>query len=51
MLVDKQDSNVLPLLREPIKSLLDRGVFRFCINDQEILLGIWGLSDMLGEDC
>lgn len=47
MLVDKQDANVLALLCETIKSLLNRMVVCLRVYDQEVLLCIRRRSDML----
>ena len=40
MLIDQQNSNVFPIMRIPIKRLLDLGGLGLGIDDEEILLGI-----------
>lgn len=47
MLVNKKDSDVFPLLGEPVKCLLYSLVFGFGVHDKEVLLCIRRLCDML----
>lgn len=42
MLINQHNSNILPLLREIRKGLLDRCVLRFGVDDEEVLLGVGG---------
>ena len=47
MLIDQEDGDILPLLRERHKGLLDSRVLSLRINDEEVLLGIRRCGDML----
>jgi hypothetical protein len=47
MLVDQENTNILPLSGEPVESFFDGRVFGLAVDDQEVLLRIWWLSDML----
>lgn len=50
MLIDEEDGNVLPLLREAIECLLYGRVFRFGVDNKEILLCIRRFGDVLGTN-
>ena len=47
MLVDEQDRNIFPVMRVPVKGLLDGRGLGFGIDDEKVLLGVGWLSDML----
>lgn len=47
MLVDEQDSNVFPVVRIPVKGLLDGRSLGLGIDDQEVLLGVGRWCDVL----
>lgn len=47
MLVDQQNGNVLALGGEAIERCLDGAVFRLGVDDEEVLLRVWGLSNVL----
>lgn len=47
MLVDQQDRNVLPLAGEAVEGGFDGAVFGLCIDDEEVLLCVWGLRHVL----
>lgn len=47
MLVDENDSNVFPLLSEPVEGSLDDIRFRLAVNHQEVLLRIGARRDVL----
>ena len=47
MLVDQDYCDILPLLCEIGKRLLNRRVLGFGIDNEEVLLSVWGLRDML----
>ena len=44
MLIDKQNRNILPLIREAVECGFDLGCFGFGVHDEEVLLGVrgWG---------
>lgn len=47
MLVDQYNANVFPLSRESLKCLLDGRGIRLGVDDEEVLLRVWGGRDML----
>ena len=47
MLIDEHYSNVLPLLRKVVESMLNGRVLGFIVDYEKVLLGFWRLSDML----
>lgn len=47
MLVDEDNSNILPLLSEVLERLFDRGGFRLSIDHKKVPFGIWTICDML----
>ena len=47
MLVDQQNSHILPLRRECPECGLDRCVLCFVVHDQEVFLGVGGGGDVL----
>lgn len=47
MLVDQQNTNILPLSCEPVESFFDGCVIRLAVDDEEVLLRIRWLGDML----
>ena len=47
MLVDQQDRNILPLAGEAVEGSFDGAVLRLCIDDEEVLLCVWGLRHVL----
>ena len=47
MLIDENNSDILPLGRESLKCLLDGGVICLGIDDEEVLLRVWGGRDVL----
>jgi hypothetical protein len=47
MLIDQQNTNILPLSCESVESFFDGGIIRLAIHDEEILLRIRWLGDML----
>jgi hypothetical protein len=49
VLVDKQNSDILALLRKLVKRRLDGRVLRLCVDDEEVLLAVWRLRDVLDE--
>ena len=49
MLVDEQDTNILPLTCELVESSLDSSSIGFRVYDKEVLLGVWWVGDMLFE--
>jgi len=46
MLVYQKDGNVLPLFGKTVKCFLDRRGCGFLVDDEEITLRVWRLSDM-----
>jgi len=46
MLVYQNDGNVFPLFGETVECFLDRRGFGLLVDDEEISLGVWRLSDM-----
>ena len=46
MLVDENNTNILPFLCESLECILYRGVLRLLINDKEIPLRVRWLCDM-----
>ncbi len=47
MLVDEEDSNILPFRRESVKSFFDSCIIRLTVNYQEVLLRVRRLRNML----
>ena len=47
MLVDQDDSNILALLGEVLKRLLDLRSLSLAVNDKEVSLGVWAIGYML----
>ncbi len=47
MLIYKQDGNILALLCVPVKRGFDGRGFGLGVDDEEVLLGVRGLSHML----
>ncbi len=47
MLIDEHDPNILPFVREGLESTLDGRVVGLGVDNQEVLLGLWGRRDML----
>lgn len=47
VLVDQQDADVLPLRGEALKGLLNRGVVRLAVHDEEVLLRVRRVGDVL----
>jgi len=47
MLIDQENSNILPLSCESVESFFDSRIIRLAVNDEEILLRIRWLGDML----
>lgn len=47
MLVNKNNSNILPLAREVLKRPLDSRRFGFLVYHEEVPLGVRGVGDML----
>ena len=48
MLIDQQYSDILPFLGEVVEGMLDSLRLSLGIDDEEVLLRAWRLSDMLG---
>ena len=46
VLVYQNDGNVFPLFGETVECFLDRRGFGLLVDDEEISLGVWRLSDM-----
>lgn len=49
MLVDEQNSNVLPLARKLVEGGLNRCGFSLRVYDKEVFLRVWWVGDMLFE--
>lgn len=47
VLVDKQYGNILALLGELVECGLDSCCLGLCVDDEEVLLAVWGLRDVL----
>lgn len=47
MLVDQQNSDVLPLLCEVLECLLDGGGLGLGVDHKEVALRVWGIGNML----
>lgn len=47
MLVDQDNSNILALLGEVLKRLLDLRSLSLAVNDKEVSLGVWAIGHML----
>lgn len=49
MLVDEQDTNILPLTRELVESGLDGSSIGLGVYNKEVLLRVWWTGDVLFE--
>lgn len=49
MLVDEQDTNILPLTCELVECSLDSSSICLRVYDKEVLLRVWRVGDMLSE--
>lgn len=47
MLIYQHDCNILPLLRERLERALDGGSFGFGVDDEVVLLRVWGVGYVL----
>jgi hypothetical protein len=53
VLVYEEDGDVFPLGREIVEGSFDNGVLGFAVDDEEVLLRVWGFGDVLvdGQSC
>jgi hypothetical protein len=49
VLIDEQDGDILALLGELVERGFDGCVLRLCVHNEEVLLGVWGLRDVLED--
>ena len=47
MLIDQQNPNILPLVREVVECALDGRVVCFGVDDEEVFLGVWWVGYVL----
>ena len=47
VLVDQNDADVLALCSKRVKGGLDCGCICLVVDNQEVLLGVWGVGDVL----
>lgn len=47
MLVDQHNRNIFPLLRETVECPFNRAVLRLRVDDEVVLLRVWGVGDVL----
>jgi hypothetical protein len=48
VLVNEQDSDIFALLGKLVERGFDGCVLRLCVDNEEVLLGVWWLRDVLG---
>ncbi len=47
MLINEQDTNILPLGRETVKGIFNSCIVGLGVDDEEVLLRVWRLCDVL----